>query len=1293
MDWDRETAILRRAAALGLIQWDGEEERDRLLRQAPLPGTPGTTGADEGDRVWSSQPGPTGSESAGADRRWAPLSQHGPLSGGESAAGSGRWGPRLSRLIFQGRLDERAVAGLAADLDRLPTRYAPSSPSSAPSPLSLSSLRGGFAAAAPAVPTARSVSFSSLSRNLAQSHSSWPVEGWDRFELVAFLGEGGMGRVYKAYDRRLGRYVAVKFLRGDDPDHAQRFLHEAQAQARVEHEHVCKIYEVGEVQGRLYIAMQYLAGETLMEAGPKMSLDERVEVMRQVCEGIHAAHRLGLVHRDIKPVNILVEREESEARAGTRAPDRAIWRPYVLDFGLARELEAPGLTQTGFIIGTPAYLAPEQARGGHAGLDSRTDVHALGATLYCLLVGRSPYDGGSALEILQKVLASDPEPPRRIDPSLPADLETIVMKCLEKDPARRYDSARALAEDLGRFLDGEPIAARPPSLTYRLAKKTRKHRAVVAAGGVAAAAILVFAGLALRTELRSREQTRLASIFGQEVQYVDELTRRAYGAPLHDIRAEKQEVRERLRALQAQVAQAGDAGEGPGHYALGRGLLTLGESEPARAELKRAWDGGYRVPEVAYALGRALGDLYNQKLEEAERLETGAELVDLEHDLALAYRDPAHEYLQASQGVRVDSPDYVQALIAFYDGRFEEAEARAEAAFQKVPWLYEAPLLEGEIWVTRAEESRDHGDDAATDNAYRRAEAAYRKAAAIGQSDPRTYEGLAHYGLSRMEWLFRSWQDLRPSFEAVKTACAQALAIEPDRIDALRRLSNAGKAWATDLMRRNQSAGVNEALAEAARAAIEIIKLRPDSAGGYSSLGLVYLQQARYEARLGYDPLASFTAAVRSFEAALPANPNLAKLRQDLGNAYKEKAEADGNFGRDPTDAYDRAGAQYAKALELKPRSAEMLFVMGGFYLSRGQHQPRGADPTAWYEKAITAFQHSRDINPNDYRTDQNLGGANLEIARYRVDHGRDPGAALPSAILGFTRASKARPELRAPYIDLGNTHAVAARSEAERGADPRPAVERAAAFYRQALSANVANVASASGAASAGRDTAGRPGAADPLRVFAQTRLALLMAFAALYEAEHGRGASEALAQASSSSEQARELDPLYPVVWADAAEVEMARARCALLAGDSPREAFQSAAADLDRAFTLNRNYFPGFYQLAELDRRRAEWHLQGARAVARSRRASPATRAARAAARADIEQGLAAAGKSLAHDATDDRALAVQGVLELLAASGERDVARRTAAARRGREALTRALALNQALEREYKPYLDH
>jgi serine/threonine-protein kinase len=174
-----------------------------------------------------------------------------------------------------------------------------------------------------------------ITEEAAAAALGFPVQNWEKYRFVSFIGEGGMGRVYKALDPRLNRHVALKFIRGDDPAALGRFTREARAQARVEHEHVCKVYETGDVEGRMYIAMQYIDGLTLSALRDQLTLEQKVKLLKEAAEGIQAAHRLGLIHRDIKPGNIMVEKTEEG------------WHPYVLDFGLARETQAAGITVSG----------------------------------------------------------------------------------------------------------------------------------------------------------------------------------------------------------------------------------------------------------------------------------------------------------------------------------------------------------------------------------------------------------------------------------------------------------------------------------------------------------------------------------------------------------------------------------------------------------------------------------------------------------------------------------------------------------------------------------------------------------------------------------------------------------------------------------------------------------------------------------------------------------------------------------------------------------------------------------
>ncbi|HJZ10512.1 MAG TPA: serine/threonine-protein kinase, partial [Acidobacteriota bacterium] len=234
-----------------------------------------------------------------------------------------------------------------------------------------------------------------------------------RFRDLEFLGKGGMAKVYRAYDPSLERSIALKFISGEQTELIPRFLLEAKAQARIDHKHVCKVYEVGEAESGPYIVMQLIRGNTLLQVMDELTQEQKLKLMKEVAEAVHAAHREGLIHRDLKPSNIMVERD-----------DQGEWIPYVLDFGLARELTDKGLTATGTILGSPWYMSPEQARGEIRTLDRRTDVYSLGVTLYQLLTGKFPFEAESAVEVLMKLLNEESVPVRRWNSRLPADLQT-----------------------------------------------------------------------------------------------------------------------------------------------------------------------------------------------------------------------------------------------------------------------------------------------------------------------------------------------------------------------------------------------------------------------------------------------------------------------------------------------------------------------------------------------------------------------------------------------------------------------------------------------------------------------------------------------------------------------------------------------------------------------------------------------------------------------------------------------------------------------------------------------------
>jgi serine/threonine-protein kinase len=779
-----------------------------------------------------------------------------------------------------------------------------------------------------------------------------------KYRILERLGEGGMGTVYLAFDSELGRRVALKWLKQATPATIERLRQEAHLHARVEHPAVCRLYDVDTWEGWPFLVMQHIQGETFDRVAAHLSLPTKLRLFVAIADGVHSAHRQGLIHRDLKPSNLMVE---ADGAGG--------WRPYVMDFGLAKDEVDGSLTGAGAMLGSPAYMAPEQITGGW--VDARTDIYGLGAALFEVLTGRPPFLG-TAADVLVQAQTSVPPRLRDLVPELPKDLEAVVEICLAQDPARRYPSAAALRDDLLRILDGEPVKARRVSRLERLALWVRRNRLVSALAGLVCLSLL---GTGVVWEAgRRKAQTRAywAERFGRDAMRMDNIVRFGRMLPPHDIARELGQVRQRLDLVRQEMARH-SASRGPGHFVLGEGALLLGDEATARDEMELAWSLGYRSADVALELGISLRDLYEAEyaktlgiLDSATRKarQDGLKRDLLERSRALI--------LQARKERGAGFSLLEEAHLAQSDRNYDEAARLAAAAYEAEAWRYEALFYQARSVAFRARELLDKGKAEAARADFEQALHLLDAAGRIGPSDARVQDAkkfVWHVGVS----LHLRNLDRLASLEQALVASEALMALNSTRKDMLNSHALILAQLGGEAARQGRDPEPWFQRAEAVMR--KVVDAPRAGTGAYPPLvrakaqerlaSLAHKRAAIILARKG-DPAACIEAGLRICQQAEDEGLAQWETHQNRAILYLDLAEGQKNRGVERKETLEHAIRAFKACAELNPSAASWSNLAEGLNELAQRRIERDEDPGGELEAARSALGTSFSIAPGN---------------------------------------------------------------------------------------------------------------------------------------------------------------------------------------------------------------------------------------------------------------------------------------------------------------------------------------
>jgi serine/threonine-protein kinase len=839
----------------------------------------------------------------------------------------------------------------------------------------------------------------------------------DKYSLEKLLGQGAYGQVYKAVDLKLKRTVALKILTNSPIDRIEKFRREARNQAKVDHPNVCKVYEVNSYKEIHYISMQYIEGETLDKLNNKLSVTEKVQIIKQVAKGLHAAHLTGLIHRDIKPTNILVKQKQNGK-----------YTPYITDFGISKQLDSPALTKEHAATGSPNYMSPEQAAGDkYKAPDIRTDIYSLGVTLYEMLTGKLPHFGETSIEVMFKIINQEPKPVCKQNPSIPKDLGSIVMKCLEKHPANRYQSAQELLEDLNRFLKGDPVKARQAGFAYKIYKKITKHPIATTVTTLLTVFLLMVLGFWISEKVHTAKKIAISQQLGQIINNSEHIMRIAHMMPIHNLEGDLQKVENETTKIKLLVEKMGTAGKAPGLYALGKCYTILGKEVIAKTCFEKAYNMGYKNNDLFYQLGIAYGKTYLKQHDKLKKALNSKTFATKKANLKKQYIDKAIKMFNKVKNSKTHTKYYGKALVSYINQDYNTALEYCNKSRKNNNWFYEALLLSGQIHITLAEQAEIAGFFKKAEKEYGFALEKINKAIEIAKSDTDCYKTLASLWIKRFTNSRKNTEKILLYKKNALWALQKAKQTNSKDSDLYIKFAAFYWHWAEYQMEAGKD--FKKDVEKGIEAAKNALKYNSKSYEAYHHLGNCYLYQGIYKMFSGENPKVSFEKAEFNFEKSKKMAPSFILNYTNLGVVFAYLSQYYYFHGQNPISTLDNAVHNFLIAERIDPNNIFIYSNLGGVYYLAGNFLYNiGKDPEIQYKKAIESYEKALNLSPAENALYVNISGTYVSIAEFKMREGLSPQPFIKKAIINAKKSIELFNNNSYGYINLASSYLIFAK-------------------------------------------------------------------------------------------------------------------------------------------------------------------------------------------------------------------------------------------------------------------------